>query len=124
MYQYQFQPYDLFDSIIESREKQAFNIARKLMNLSDEHALPIVILGESYKPGISLVDGSYSKLIGDYLWNYNVSYDQIIGPAIYLLGHMGVYKDTIFPEGSVILDPWRERNKPDTIYYGGKNNLM
>lgn len=116
--------YDLFDAIIVSREKQAFNIARKLMNLSDEHALPIVILGESYKPGVTLVDGSYSKLIGDYLWNYNLSYDEIIGPAIYLLGHMGMYNDTIFPEGSVILDPWRERNKPDTIYYGGKNNLM
>jgi hypothetical protein len=33
---------------------------------------------------------------------------------------MGKYNETIFPDGSVILDPWRERNKPDTIFYGGK----
>jgi UDPglucose 6-dehydrogenase len=116
--------YDLFDTIIKSREIQASNIARKLMNLSDQHLLPIVILGKSYKPGLTLDDGSYSKLIGDYLWDHNLSYDEINGPAVYLLGHRGVYNETIFPEGSIILDPWRERNKPDTIYYGGKNILM
>jgi len=111
--------YDLFDAIMKSRELQAFNIARKLKELSDEHLLPIVILGESYKPNVPYVDGSYTKLIGHYLWTENLTYDKIEQPAIYLLGHRGVYNNTIFPEGSMVLDPWRERNKPDTIYYGG-----
>ena len=112
--------YDLFDSIMKSREEQAKNIAKKLMELYDENDLPIVILGESYKPGVPYVDGSYTKLISHYLdypWLY---YDQIVEPAIYLLGHRGVYNETEFPEGSIVLDPWRERNKPDTIFYGGK----
>ena len=112
--------YDLFDAIMKSRELQAKNIAKKLIELHDENELPIVILGESYKPGVPYVDGSYTKLIAHYLdypWLY---YDKIVEPAIYLLGHRGVYNETIFPEGSVVLDPWRERNKPDTIYYGGK----
>lgn len=112
--------YDLFDSIMKSRELQAKNIAKKLLELYDKNDLPIVIMGESYKPGVPYTDGSYTKLIAHYLdyeWLY---YDQIVEPAIYLLGHRGVYNETVFPEGSVVLDPWRERNKPDTIFYGGK----
>ena len=112
--------YDLFDAIMKSRELQAKNIANKLIELHGENELPIVILGESYKPGVPYLDGSYTKLIAHYLdypWLY---YDKIVEPAIYLLGHRGVYNETIFPEGSIVLDPWRERNKPDTIYYGGK----
>jgi UDPglucose 6-dehydrogenase len=112
--------YDLFDAIMKSREIQAKNIAKKLIELHDVNELPIVILGESYKPGVPYLDGSYTRLIAHYLdypWLY---YDKIIEPAIYLLGHRGVYNETIFPEGSIVLDPWRERNKPDTIYYGGK----
>jgi UDPglucose 6-dehydrogenase len=112
--------YDLFDSIMKSREEQAKNIANKLKELHDENELPIVILGESYKPGVSYTDGSYTKLIAHYLnypWLY---YDQIVEPAIYLLGHKGVYNKTDFPEGSIVLDPWRERINKDTIYYGGK----
>jgi UDPglucose 6-dehydrogenase len=110
--------YDLFDSIMYSREQQAKNIANKLMELYDENKLPIVILGESYKPGVPYTDGSYTKLIAHYL-NYDwLYYDKIVEPAIYLLGHRSVYNETIFPEGSIVLDPWRERNKSDTIYYG------
>jgi UDPglucose 6-dehydrogenase len=112
--------YDLFDAVMKSREEQAKNIANKLMELHGENELPIVILGESFKPGVPYVDGSYTRLIGYYL-NYEwLYYDQIVEPAIYLLGHRGVYNETIFPEGSVVLDPWRERKNKDTIYYGGK----
>ena len=113
--------YDLFDAIMESRELQAKNIVNKLVELHDKHNLPIVILGESYKPGISYIDGSYTRLIGHYISKEILSYDKIESPAIYLLGHRGVYNETVFPDGSVVLDPWRESNKPDTIFYGGKN---
>lgn len=112
--------YDLFDSIMQSRELQAKNIANRLIELHSEHKLPIVILGESYKPGISYTDGSYTRLIGHYINKDILSYDKIESPAIYLLGHRGVYNETVFPNGSIVLDPWRERNKPDTIYYGRK----
>lgn len=115
--------YDLFDAVMKSREKQAKNIAIKLLNLSFQNKLPIVIMGESYKPGVPYTDGSYSKLIGSFI-NEDIEYDKIERPAVYLLGHRGVFNETIFPKGSVILDPWRERNKPDTIYYGGINNLL
>jgi len=110
--------YDLFDSIMKSREEQAKNIANKLMELYDENELPIVILGESYKPGVPYTDGSYTKLIAHHL-NYDwLYYDKIVEPAIYLLGHRGMYNETVFPKGSIVLDPWRERKNKDTIYYG------
>ena len=112
--------YDLFDTIMKSREQQAINIATRLINLSVGNDLPIVIMGESYKPGVKYVDGSYSKLIGHYInsLDKDVTYDNINEPAIYLLGHREVFNNTQFPIGSIILDPWRERKNKDTIYYG------
>ena len=116
--------YDLFEPIMTAREEQAHNIAKRLIELHDVYDLPIVILGESYKPGVPYIDGSYSKLVGYYLENKlgyeNLKYDYTDKAAVYLLGHRGVFNDTVFPSGSIILDPWRERNKPDTIFYGGK----
>jgi len=111
--------YDLFDAVMKSREEQAHNIANKMMELKDKHDLPIVIMGESFKPGVPYVDGSYTRLIAHYL-NYPMNFDLIDRPAIYLLGHRGTHNDTVFPEGSVVLDPWRERKNKDTVYYGGK----
>jgi UDPglucose 6-dehydrogenase len=114
--------YDLFDSIMKSREIQAKNIAMKLMELRDEYELPIVIMGESYKPGVPYTDGSYSKLIGSYLNHSCLSYDKIDEPSIFLLGHRGVFNNIDFPTGSVILDPWREydKNKGNNVIYYGK----
>jgi UDPglucose 6-dehydrogenase len=108
--------YDLFDSIMLSREIQAKNIANKLIDLSIEYGLPVVIMGKSYKPGVEYTDGSYSLLIGSFV--LEVEYDTIDKPAIYLLGHRKVFNEMEFPMGSIVLDPWRERVHKDTIYYG------
>jgi UDPglucose 6-dehydrogenase len=108
--------YDLFDSIMLSREIQAKNIANKLIDLSIEHDLPVIIMGKSYKPGVEYTDGSYSLLIGSFI--ESVEYDTINKPGIYLLGHRNVFNEMEFPMGSIVLDPWRERAHKDTIYYG------
>lgn len=113
--------YDLFDSIMKSREIQAKNVAKKLVELSEKHQLPIIIMGQSYKPGVSYTDGSYSLLIGHFIkyeFNKSVQYDKTDLCAIYLLGHRKVYNKLKFPNGSIILDPWRERTENDTIFYG------
>lgn len=115
--------YDLFGSIMESREMQAKNIAKKLISLSDKHQLPIVIMGKSYKPGVDLIDGSYSVLISNFiheLSNKNVHFDDTNLTAVYLLAHRFEFNQTKFPDGSIVLDPWRERINKDTIYYGKK----
>ena len=118
--------YDLFDAIMEAREKQAKNMATRLVIESDKANLPIVILGESYKPDVHYKDGSSSILVGHYCESYGsakkVTYDPVQPiKAVYLLGHMGKHHDYEFPEGSVIVDPWRSfktTNKIKVIHYG------
>ena len=112
--------YDLFDAIMKAREVQAENIAKKLASLSYEHNLPIVIMGKSYKPGVDYLEGSTSIMVGYYLeqQGYEVTYDNINTQAVYLLGHYNSFVDTVFPVGSVILDPWRQRK--DAIHYGNR----
>jgi UDPglucose 6-dehydrogenase len=115
--------YDLFDSIMLAREKQALNIAKKLVDLSNIHNLPIVILGKSYKPGVDYVEGSTTILTSYYVieMGKDVDFDIIDKQAIYLLGHRGEFHDIDFPKNSVILDVWREykNNNLNVIYYGG-----
>ena len=118
--------YDLFDAIMEAREKQAKNMATRLVIESDKANLPIVILGEAYKPDVHYKDGSSSILVGHYCESYGsakkVTYDPIEPiKAVYLLGHMGKHHDYDFPKGSVIVDPWRSfKTDKDikVIHYG------
>ena len=114
--------YDLFDAIMKAREVQAENIAKKLAHLSYMHELPIVIMGKSYKPGVEYVEGSTSIMVGHFCENqgYNVSFDDTEGKAVYLLGHYNTFNQTEFPEGSIILDPWREyESKTNIVFYYG-----
>jgi UDPglucose 6-dehydrogenase len=114
--------YDLFDSIMRAREVQCENIAKRLIELSNEYNLPIVILGKSYKPDVEYLEGSTTILTSYYVnkLGKNVEFDNIEYPAIYLLGHIKKYNDTLLPEGSVVLDVWREyKNKNIKVYYYG-----
>ena len=115
--------YDLFDAIMEAREKQAQNMALRLVELSNEYNLPIVILGKSYKPNVEYLDGSSSILVGHYVEKLGkqVQYDlETPIDAIYLLGHLGKHHDYKFTNKSVVLDPWRkyQSNETKVIHYG------
>jgi UDPglucose 6-dehydrogenase len=135
--------YDLFDSIMNAREIQAKNIAIKLVNLAKEYNLEkIYIHGKAYKPGVEYCDGSYSLLIGHYIKSlgYCPTYiDPLTGdknypntPVIFLLAHSAstTYKytqqynvDRLYceiPNGSVVLDPWRNyyNDKCTVVHYG------
>ena len=101
--------YDLFRSIMYSREEQAHNLAMKLT----EYRNPVVILGKSYKPGVPFIDGSYSVLVGGFveLEGGEVYYDEepdLDEQLTYLLGHRNQFNDYDFKWGSVIVDPWGE----------------
>jgi UDPglucose 6-dehydrogenase len=115
--------YDLFDAIMEAREKQAENMAIKLVELSNQNNLPIVILGKSYKPNVEYLDGSSSILVGHYVEKLGkkVEYDLDVPiDAVYLLGHLGKHHDYNFTDNSIVLDPWRkyQSNKIKVIHYG------
>jgi len=122
--------YDLFHAIMHSRDRQAKNMADKLVSLAKEHDLPVVIHGRAYKPYVSYTNGSYSELVGYFVEAAGVKLmysdpltDDIVADgtkAVVLMAHnsavtyfgtgVEVKNDSFyykFGEGSVILDPWR-----------------
>lgn len=130
--------YDIFKTVIVSREQQAKNLAKKLIELHEEYNLPIYIHGKSYKPGVPYKHGSYSLLIGYYLTELGYDYKYIDpltgdmpvidGPGVFLLAHSvsTTYNEELdklyiqFPKNSVILDPWRKYidDSTNVVYYG------
>lgn len=125
--------YDLFGSIMESREKQACNLAKDLCHLYyTNNRMPIYIHGETFKPNVPLCDGSYSHLVGYYVKEI-INIDPIyIDPnttqseavkGIILLAHNNNTKYYCeFLSGSVVVDPWRKYETDDksikVIHYG------
>ncbi len=100
--------YDLFDAVMLSREVQAENMAKRLIELSGEqhpvfgtvNEMPIVIVGKAYKPLVPYEAGSSSMLVGYYIQDAGFKifyYDEKTGdippqevldnPAVYLLAH-------------------------------------
>ena len=134
--------YDLFDSIMNAREKQAENLALFLVDIANEKNMPIYIHGKAYKPGVPYIDGSYSLLVGHYCEHHGFPptyVDPYTGdtlypdePCVMLMAHSAstTYeytgkenKDEIYctiPPGSVIVDPWRkiESSINTVIHYG------
>jgi UDPglucose 6-dehydrogenase len=119
--------YDLFDSIMTAREKQAQKIAQRLVKEGNK----ICIVGKAYKPGVHYTIGSSSMLVGYYveqlggeLYYYDVNTGDTDFPkaTVYLIGYWESWVEDIdFPDDCVIVDPWRRiapSNKYKIIHYG------
>jgi len=135
--------YDLFDTVMLAREKQAENLAKFLFKTATatDHWLPVVIHGKAYKPDVPYCIGSYSTLVGHYLNKLGVPVkyvdpladdttdviSEINKPSVILWAHdrQITYEYTgeqtrtqaycEIPDGSVIVDPWRKLESSDTI---------
>jgi UDPglucose 6-dehydrogenase len=140
--------YDLFQAIIESREFQARNLARALVEAAERRQLPIIINGKTYKPGVPCTDGSYSLLVAHYvqqlghtvIWADPQTGDtpHLDGPAVILLAHnamvayptasgLATESHPYIPIrcGSVVIDPWRlcpSMNGVEVIHFGNSRN--
>lgn len=122
--------YDLFDAIMTAREKQAQNLGKRLVIEASKADLPIVILGKAFKPDIDYIDGSSSILTAHYCESFGERYKVTFDPvepikAVYLLAHMGKHHDYDFPEGSIVVDPWRAfstESNIKVIHYGNTRN--
>lgn len=97
--------YDLFDAVMRSREVQAENMAKRLVELANTGAgvtppMPVIIVGKAYKPLVPYDAGSSSMLVGHYVEEYGAElyyFDEVMGelppadvlakPAVYLLAH-------------------------------------
>ena len=138
--------YDLFSTIMSAREIQAKNIASFLSDLQKKTGLTVFIHGQTYKPNVPYMDGSYSTLIGSYLKDMKARFvyidpaisDISANPAAVLgivflahnaeitygyTGKQGPQKlYTNLLDGSIVVDPWRKyitNNKEiKVIHYG------
>lgn len=122
--------YDLFDAIMNAREKQAQNLGKRLVIEASKSDLPIVILGKAFKPDVNYIDGSSSILTSHYCESFGDRFKVTFDPevpikAVYLLAHMGRNHDYNFPEGSIVIDPWRAFKTDKNIkviHYGNTRN--
>ena len=128
--------YDLFDSIMKTREAQADWLASMMIEKSDTLSLPICILGIAYKSGTNLITGSHALLVKNILNEKGHGVD-IIDPivypdwpvrlkrAVYLIGNKeATYAGYHFPMGSVVIDPHRyiaDQEGVTVIRLGEKN---
>lgn len=125
--------YDLFDAIIHSREIQAKNIADYLKSFD----MPVTLYGITYKSFVPYTDGSYSLLIKHfieetgqkcYVIDPNLGIvDITLKPSVIFISyHTPLLHKMEFPEGSVIVDPWRQYNneKYRVIHYGNTRNKL
>jgi UDPglucose 6-dehydrogenase len=123
--------YDLFDTIVYTREAQAQNMAYFI----DEHIpkdMKIIMLGSGFKIGVNQLAGSPVLLVGHYLQKYGrtVEYDvddnensvdiDKTQKACYFIGQMNIFNHTVFSNDSIVFDPWRgyELTNCKVISYG------
>jgi len=113
--------YDWFTNLMVAREKQTEWLASLILEEQEKSNLPIVILGKAYKPESNLIVGSPSVLLHNILSESQVEcemYDPFIDgempdkylelPHIFFIGTKhGEFKDYVFPDNSIIIDPHR-----------------
>jgi UDPglucose 6-dehydrogenase len=91
--------YDLFDSIMQAREKQAENMALEIL----KHGHKVKFSSDSYKPGVKYTDGSYSLLVQHYIKEHG-GWANHNNPTVYVLVHPGDKP----MQGVYNFDPWKE----------------
>jgi UDPglucose 6-dehydrogenase len=117
--------FDWYDNLIKCREKQTEWMSDLITENSN--GLPIVILGKTFKKETNLTVGSPSILLKNILDEKGISStifdpltDDGIPPisekSLFFIGtNHSVFKEYKFPEGSVVIDPWRYIEPSDNI---------
>jgi UDPglucose 6-dehydrogenase len=125
--------FDFFNSIMKAREEQTEWLAEIVRENKGD--LPIVVLGKAFKPETNLISGSPSILLKNILNETEQDvevYDPHIDeektfdkPSIFFVGTKhDAFAKMSFPEGSVVVDPWRYIPKTDgvKVIHVGKQN--
>ena len=111
--------YDWYENLMYCRENQTEWLAELTIEEKEKNNLPIVILGKTFKKETNLVVGSPSILLKNLLDEKNVEstmFDPLVdsdeapieNKSIFFIGtNHDLFLDYKFPEGSVVIDPWR-----------------
>ena len=107
--------YDLFESIMTAREKQAETMATEIL----KHGENVFFTSDSYKPGTNLVDGSYSLLVQHYVKQHGEQIVNGIDNPVHVVVRVHETDQVSADNSTIIFDPWRTYPKAkNVIYYG------
>lgn len=114
-------PGEFYDYLARMREMQTIWLAHRVIHWHELTGLNVVVLGETYKPNVSLTNGSPSLLLRYYLENdhdlkidvydpklHHESNTAVFnGPHVYIIATAhDEFKSANYPVGSVVIDPW------------------
>ena len=108
--------YDMFESIMTARERQAETMARAILT----HGNNIWFSSDSYKPGTDLVDGSYSLLVQYYVKKHGGQLVHGIDNPVEVIVRVHESDEFTADESTIIFDPWRTYPKAANVVYFGK----
>jgi len=109
--------YDLFESIMTAREQQAETMAKAILT----HGNNIWFSSDSYKPGTTLVDGSYSLLVQYYVKKHGGQLANGIDTPVEVIVRVHESDEFACDEKTVVFDPWRTYPKAENVVHYGKN---
>jgi UDPglucose 6-dehydrogenase len=110
--------FDFFESLMIARERQTEWLADLMIAEARRRDLPLVILGKSFKPETAITTGSPARLLKNILDERGVTaqiYDPFVdgdapafAPSVFLIATKHPqFAAMNFPQGSVVIDPWR-----------------
>ena len=105
--------YDLFESIMTARERQAESMAKAIL----QHGKNICFSSDSYKPGTDLVDGSYSLLVQHYVKKHGGSIVDGIDSPVEVIVRVHETDEISADQNTIIFDPWRSYPRADNVVY-------
>jgi len=110
--------YDLFESIMTAREKQASNMAQEVLKYGSN----IFFSSDSYKPNTELLDGSYSLLVQHYVEKFGGTVVSGFDNKVEVIVKVHESDKVTADQHTIIFDPWRSHPKDkNVVYYGAPN---
>ena len=110
--------YDMFESIMNAREKQAENMAKAIL----EHGKNIFFTSDSYKPGVNMPDGSSSLLLQHYVIKHGGEIANGIDIRADVIVRVHEQDQVTADDSTIIFDPWRTYPTAANVVHYGKIN--
>ena len=108
--------YDMFESIMTARERQAETMARAILT----HGENIWFSSDSYKPGVNMPDGSSSLLLQHYVKKHGGQLVNGIDTPVEVIVRVHESDQFTADDNTIIFDPWRTYPEAANVVYYGK----
>ena len=108
--------YDMFESIMTARERQAENMAKAIL----EHGKNIYFTSDSYKAGVNMPDGSSSLLLQHYVIKHGGQIVNGIDTPAEVIVRVHETDKVSADDSTIIFDPWRSYPSASNVVHYGK----